>query len=41
MYEFDAQKTKDRIVDWIRSFFDSNGKDCKAVVAISEERTAL
>ena len=35
MYEFDAQKTKDRIVDWIRAFFDANGKDCKAVVAIS------
>ena len=32
--EFDAQKTKDRIVDWIRAFFDANGKDCKAVVAI-------
>lgn len=29
MYEFDAQKTKDRIVDWIRAFFDANGKDCK------------
>ena len=35
MYEFDAQKTKDRIVEWIRAFFDANGKDCKAVVAIS------
>lgn len=35
MYEFDAHKTKDRIVDWIRAFFDANGKDCKAVVAIS------
>ena len=35
MYEFDARKTKDEIVDWIKDFFDANGKDCKAVVAIS------
>ena len=35
MYEFDAVKTKDDIVKWIRDWFDENGPDCNAVVAIS------
>ena len=35
MYEFDPKKTKDDVVAWIRGFFEENGKDCKAVVAIS------
>lgn len=32
---FDAQKTKDKCVEWIRKFFDENGKDCNAIVGIS------
>lgn len=32
---FDAAKVKNEIVNWIRDFFEKNGKDCKAVVAIS------
>ena len=32
---FDAKKVKDRCVEWIRDFFDKNGKDCTAVVGIS------
>jgi NAD+ synthase len=32
---FDAEKTKDAVVEWIRKFFDENGKDCNAVVGIS------
>jgi len=32
---FDAVKTKDDIVLWIRSYFEENGKDCNAVVGIS------
>ena len=35
MYEFDAGKVKEQLVEWIRDFFERNGKDCKAVVAIS------
>lgn len=33
--EFDALKVKDEIVEWIRDFFEKNGKDCKAVIGIS------
>lgn len=35
MYEFQAEKVKNQIVEWIRDFFEKNGKDCNAVVAIS------
>lgn len=32
---FDAKKVKNEIVEWIRDWFDQNGKDCMAVVGIS------
>lgn len=32
---FDAKKTKDECVQWIRNWFEKNGKDCKAVIGIS------
>ena len=32
---FDAQKVKDECVDWIRGFFEENGKGCNAIVGIS------
>lgn len=32
---FDAAKTTQDIVRWIRDFFEQNGKDCNAVVGIS------
>ncbi|MGN0375592.1 MAG: NAD(+) synthase [Butyrivibrio sp.] len=32
---FDAEKTKNECVEWIRKFFEENGKDCNAVVGIS------
>ena len=32
---FDAKKVKNEIVDWIRDWFEQNGKDCMAVVGIS------
>lgn len=35
MSEFDAKKVKDEIVAWIRNWFNSNGKDCVAVIGIS------
>ena len=32
---FDAKKTKDELVAWIRDWFEENGKGCCAVVGIS------
>jgi len=32
---FNAEKVKNQCVDWIRKFFEENGKDCNAVVGIS------
>ena len=32
---FDAQRAKDKCVEWIRDFFEKNGKGCVAVVGIS------
>ena len=32
---FDAKKIKNEIVEWIRNWFEQNGKDCMAVVGIS------
>ena len=31
----DPVKTKDEIVQWIRDYFDKNGRGCKAVIGIS------
>ena len=35
MYNFNAEKTKDECVKWIREFFENNGKGCNAVLGIS------
>ena len=32
---FNAEKVKNQCVEWIRNFFDENGKGCNAVVGIS------
>lgn len=32
---FDAKQMKDACVQWIRDFFEQNGKDCNAVIGIS------
>ncbi|MBR6897367.1 MAG: NAD(+) synthase [Lachnospiraceae bacterium] len=32
---FDAEKIKNECVEWIRAFFEENGKGCNAVVGIS------
>ncbi len=34
-YTFDAKKTKDEVVQWIRDFFEKNGPGCNAVLGIS------
>ena len=35
MNNFNAKKTKDEIVQWIRDYFRHNGPDCNAVIGIS------
>ena len=32
---FDTEKIKNECVEWIKNFFEENGKDCNAVVGIS------
>ncbi|MBQ0143102.1 MAG: NAD(+) synthase [Prevotellaceae bacterium] len=32
---FNAQEAKERIVEWIRNWFEENGKGCNAVIGIS------
>ncbi|MEE1047402.1 MAG: NAD(+) synthase [Clostridia bacterium] len=32
---FDAERIKNECVEWIRDFFEKNGKDCNAIVGIS------
>lgn len=32
---FNAEKAKKDVVDWIRKWFDENGKDCRAVIGLS------
>lgn len=34
-FEFDAKETKDRVVQWIRDFFEENGPGCNAILGIS------
>lgn len=35
MNNFDAKKVKNEIVQWIKDWFNENGKGCCAVVGIS------
>jgi NAD+ synthase len=35
MSNFDAKTVKNEVVQWIKDWFDKNGKDCNAVVGIS------
>ena len=32
---FDVKKATENVVDWIRDWFESNGKGCNAVIGIS------
>lgn len=34
-YKFDALKVKNELVEWIRNWFEENGKGCNAVIGIS------
>lgn len=35
MYSFDAQKNLDACIEWIREWFEDNGKGCTAVLGLS------
>ena len=35
MYTFNAKQVKDQVVQWIRDWFEVNGKGCNAVIGIS------
>ena len=35
MADFNAVEVKNKCVEWIKGFFEVNGKDCKAVIGIS------
>lgn len=35
MQNFDVKKTTEKVVEWIRDWFEKNGKGCNAVVGIS------
>lgn len=35
MYSFDAKKATEATVEWIRNWFEQNGKGCNAVIGIS------
>ena len=35
MNEFNAKEVKDQVVQWIREWFEENGKGCNAVIGIS------
>ena len=35
MYNLDVQNLTDELVDWIRNWFDKNGKGCNAVIGLS------
>lgn len=35
MYNFNAKETKERLINWIKDWFERNGKDCNAIVGLS------
>ena len=35
MEQFNAKQVKDQVVQWIRDWFDENGKDCNAFLGVS------
>lgn len=35
MYSFNAEETRKQLVEWIRNWFERNGKDCNAVIGLS------
>ena len=35
MYKFDAKDATEKCVEWIRNWFEQNGKGCNAVLGIS------
>ena len=40
-YKFDVKKVTEGAINWIREWFDRNGKDCKAVIGVSGGKDSL
>lgn len=34
-YNFNAKETTEKLINWIKEWFDTNGKDCNAVIGLS------
>lgn len=41
MYKFDAVKVKNDLIQWIRDWFETNGKGCNAVIGLSGGKDSL
>ena len=41
MYNFDAVKVKNDLIQWIRDWFETNGKGCNAVIGLSGGKDSL
>jgi NAD+ synthase len=37
-YEFNVEKITEGAINWIREWFEENGKGCKAVIGVSGEK---
>ena len=40
-YKFDVEKVTKGAIDWIRNWFEENGKDCNAVLGVSGGKDSL
>ena len=41
MKDFNAKQVKDQVVEWIRDWFEENGKGCNAVLGVSGGKVCL
>ena len=41
MYKFDAVKVKNDLIQWIKDWFETNGKGCNAVIGLSGGKDSL
>ena len=41
VYKFDVEKVTNGAINWIRNWFEENGKDCNAIIGISGGKDSL
>ena len=41
MYNFNVEKAVDGCVEWIKDWFDKNGKGCNVIIGISGDRKSV